>query len=134
VAYSPYPPRYQPPWRPPPQGNGFGVTALVLGLVGLVLFSWFPFLNIFTGGLLGLLAIIFGIVGVGKSGSRGGAGLGTGGTGLVLGIVTILIVISVNVWAFNFLDETADTVYEEQKAACSSDGLYTEQECEDIWG
>lgn len=88
-----YHPYYPPPYPPPRRGNGFGVASLVLGLIGMLVFSWIPLLNVFIGIPLGLLAIIFGIVGIATSGSRGGAGGGTGGTGLILGLITLIIAI-----------------------------------------
>lgn len=60
----PPPPAYPPVYYPPPPGsygppprNGFGVTGLVLGIISLVL----PF---FVGTICGILAIIFGALGV----------------------------------------------------------------------
>jgi uncharacterized membrane protein len=132
VAYpSPYYPYGQPVV---PRGNGFGVTALVLGLVGLLVFSWFPVVNLFTGLPLGLMAIIFGLVGLGKARSRSGAGVGTGGFGLVLGIATILVVVLVNVWLVNFFSDLSQSDFLEEPLieACASDGTYTEQECADM--
>jgi hypothetical protein len=95
-----YYPYYPPPYPPPRRGNGFGVASLVLGLIGMLVFSWIPLLNVFIGIPLGVLAIIFGIVALATSGSRGGDGGGTGGTGLLLGIVTLVIAIGMYAWVF----------------------------------
>jgi hypothetical protein len=68
-----------------PRGNGFGVAALVLGIIGLV-FSWVPVFGL----LLGVLAAIFGAVGYGKA--RGGmaiAGVVLGGITVVIGVVML---------------------------------------------
>ncbi|MEQ2527880.1 DUF4190 domain-containing protein [Bacillaceae bacterium CLA-AA-H227] len=62
------------------QGNGLAVTALVLGIVGLVL-GWVPVLPY----PLGILAIIFGFIGMRKPIKKGLAI-----TGLITGIITIL--------------------------------------------
>ncbi|MEU6861086.1 hypothetical protein AB0B28_19695 [Glycomyces sp. NPDC046736] len=92
-----YPPAPAPAPEPVPakQGNGFGVTALVLGLVGLIVFSWIPGINLVTAIPLGVLAVIFGILALVKSGSRGGKGKGTGLTGLILGVLTIIAAIAI---------------------------------------
>jgi membrane-bound ClpP family serine protease len=103
---SPYPP--QP--GPPPQGpagypaagrrNGMGTTALVLGVVALVLVVLLLFSPL--GAFLGLLAVLFGILGIvranrGEADNRGQAvaGLVTGAIALLLGIV---FTISVGTW------------------------------------
>lgn len=56
---------------------------MVLGLVALPAF--------FLGGLLGLLAIIFGIVALGQIKKRGQRGRGMAITGIVLGSVWVLV-------------------------------------------
>jgi hypothetical protein len=66
-------------WEPArPPRNGMGVAALTLGLVGALLF-W----TVLGGVVLGLLALIFGVVGH-RRGSRGEA---TNGTLAVVGAV-----------------------------------------------
>lgn len=62
-----------------PDGNGFAITSLVLGIIGVV-FNIIPFLPYF----LGILAIIFGILGTQKFVSTGLAK-----AGIVLGGITI---------------------------------------------
>lgn len=73
------PPQYAPP-APVKRTNGFGITALVLGLVGLLLLP--P--------LLGIMAIIFGAVGIGFANKNNGSGKGLAIAGLVMGIVDLL--------------------------------------------
>ncbi|MCD0446777.1 DUF4190 domain-containing protein [Glycomyces sp. A-F 0318] len=92
-----YPPAPAPAPEPMPakQGNAFGVTALVLGLVGLIVFSWIPGINLITGLPLGVLAVIFGIVAMVKAGSRGGKGKGTGLAGIILGVLTLIASIAI---------------------------------------
>lgn len=69
------------PEQPVKTGNGMAVAALVCGLVGLLLF----------GVVLGLLAIIFGAIGLSNANkSPIGAGKGMATAGLILGIVDIL--------------------------------------------
>ena len=72
--------------------NGMGTAALVIGVVALVLAALLLFAPL--GGLLGLLAVLFGIVGIlranrGVADNRGQAvaGLVTGALALLIGIV-----------------------------------------------
>ncbi|SNZ03321.1 hypothetical protein SAMN05421503_0330 [Terribacillus aidingensis] len=67
-----------------PEGNGLAVTALVLGLIALVL-CWVPFMPY----PLAILAIIFGAIGAKKKIKKG-----LGITGVVTGIITILFKIT----------------------------------------
>lgn len=66
--------------------NGMGITGMVLGIVGLTLF-WIPVLNF----ILGILATIFGGVGLSKAKSGTATNGGMAIAGLVLGILTIII-------------------------------------------
>ncbi len=110
---TPYPPQGQPPQGPPPGGyqaggypaatgrrNGMGTTALVLGVVALVLVLLLLFAPL--GAFLGLLAVLFGILGLvrvnrGDADNRGQAvtGLVTGGIALLVGV---FLTISIGTW------------------------------------
>jgi membrane-bound ClpP family serine protease len=77
--------------RVQPRQNGFGTAALVLGVVGLVLVLLILFSPV--GVILGLLAVVFGILGImrvnrGEADNRGQAvtGLVTGAVALVIGL------------------------------------------------
>jgi len=72
------------------RSGGYGIAALVLGIVGVALGWWIiPFL----GFVAGILAVIFGGLGL-RSRSRG-----MSIAGLVLGIVTIVLsIIGVLIW------------------------------------
>ena len=54
-----------PQQAPAAKGSGFAVTALVLGIVGLV-FSFIPLVNV-VGIILGIIGLIFGLIGIFKS-------------------------------------------------------------------
>jgi hypothetical protein len=100
-----YPPQQQttappPPGQPPSHavGNGMGVAALVLGIIG-VLFGFIP-LTFFLAWILGALALIFGIIGrrrakrlsIKKGSSTAGVILGA--IAVILGIIGIVIISS----------------------------------------
>lgn len=71
---------------PPPQGNsnGVGVAALVVGLLALFT-SW-----LLIGGLLGIVAIVLGIVGLGKVKRHEASNKGMAIAGIVLGALSVL--------------------------------------------
>lgn len=96
AAYSP-PPYGQPPYATPGYGlpyqgvpaprNGMGTAALVLGIIGVVL-CWNP-----VGIILGILAVIFGGVGLGRAKRGEATNRGAAMAGLVLGIVAVVLLI-----------------------------------------
>jgi hypothetical protein len=130
VAYPPAPAPMQQP-VPVKQGNGFGVTALVLGIVAIV-GAWIPFVNVVSM-ILGGLALIFGIVALVVAGKRGGKGKGTGGTGLVLGVLAIIGAIVMNVVVFNAVKDEADQIEQDTIQDCIDSGYGTEAECQQLW-
>ena len=98
--------------------NGMGTAALVLGIVGLVL-SFF-----LIGGLLGLVAVILGIVGLRRVRRGEANNRGVAIAGIVTGALAILVAVVVGV----FLAENADEI--EDLGDCLEDAD-TEQERED---
>lgn len=92
-----------------PQRNGFGVTALVLGILSIV-----TSFTIGGGIVLGILGLVFGILGYRRSkrgeASNGGlalAGAITGGIGLLVG-AGVLIFILTNGDTQNYIKCVAD--------------------------
>ena len=81
------------PAEPERRGNGFGVTALVLGIVALVL-GIIPFIG-YGSWFLGLLAAIFGLVGV----LRKNRPKLLAAIGLVIGVVAITVGLAVSISA-----------------------------------
>jgi len=82
---------------PASESNGFAVAALVLGILSLVMFFtiWLPF-------LLGVLAIVFGSLGISRANKIGGkqkglaiAGLVCGAVGMVIAILFIVLIVNV---------------------------------------
>jgi multisubunit Na+/H+ antiporter MnhB subunit len=85
--------------------NGAGVAALVLGLLGLVLALLV--LPAPLGALLGLLAVIFGIVGISRA-SRGEAtNRGQAVTGLITGILALALGVLLTVRIGSYLQDHA---------------------------
>ncbi|MHC8606926.1 hypothetical protein ACW4FP_04635 [Paenarthrobacter ureafaciens] len=85
TASSPVDPNY----NQPAKGNGFGITALVLGIVAVV-FSIIPILG-FIAFVLGPLAVIFGVIGLTRKFTKKGTSI----TGLILGVVSVIVAIIV---------------------------------------
>lgn len=76
---------------PPKPRNGMGTAALVFGVLA-ILTCWFPV----VGFVLGLVALILGIVGRGRVKKMQATNGGAATTGLVLGIVSVVINIIVS--------------------------------------
>jgi hypothetical protein len=70
-------------------GNGIGIAGGVCGIVAVVL-CWIPFVD-YVSIILGALAIIFGALGLRHANTHGGAGKGMAITGIVTGIVALVI-------------------------------------------
>jgi len=70
---------------PASRGNGWGVAALVLGIVAVV-FSFIPVMGV-VAFVLGPLAVLFGIIGATRKFAKKGAAV----AGLVLGILSVVI-------------------------------------------
>jgi hypothetical protein len=82
--------------------NGFAVASLVLGLLAVVLFFtiWIPF-------VLGILAIVFGAIGISRANKMGGRQKGLAIAGIVCGAAGIVIDIAFLALLFSVLDEPA---------------------------
>jgi hypothetical protein len=102
----PQPPYPQPPYQPQPFApgflpprNGMGTAALVCGIIAVVL-SW----TVYGGVILGILAICFGGVGIGRSTRGEATNRSSALAGLILGIVAIallviLIIVGIGLYA-----------------------------------
>lgn len=82
-----------------PASNGMATGALIIGIISLV-FSFIPLLNILCW-ILGILAIVFGIIGMVKAGKMNGLGKSKALTGLILGVVSIVLFYVVNIMFIN---------------------------------
>ena len=98
----------QAPVQPP--RNGLGTTALVLGILG-VIFAIIP-VTFWLGGILGLLALIFGVIGSARAGKGLATNKGSAVTGLVLGVLSIVVAI---VWTIVIATAVKDVADELEK-------------------
>jgi hypothetical protein len=71
-----------------PPRNGIGTAALVCGIIAVVL-SW----TVYVGIILGILAICFGGVGIGRSTRGEATNRSSALAGLILGIVAIALLV-----------------------------------------
>jgi hypothetical protein len=78
-----------PPYTAATSGNGLGIAGGVCGIVAVVL-CWIPFVD-YVSVVLGVLAIIFGALGLRNANAHGGGGRGLAITGIVTGIVAVVI-------------------------------------------
>lgn len=105
-----YPPHHQPTpqpapyYPPPPQAtypvappyaqaptNGLATASLVIGIVGFVVTLIPFFVGLFLGGMLNILAFVFGIIGVVSSSRLRGLGQGSAIAGIVLSCVAFAL-------------------------------------------
>lgn len=73
--------------------NGMGTTALVLGIIGILL-AWIPIIGFF-GFILGALAVVFGIIGVVRSHKGTATNMVISYVGLGLGALAFIVSIAV---------------------------------------
>lgn len=90
------------PGRPQGTSNGFGVASLVLGLLGLFT-SWLVF-----GGLLGIVAIVLGIIALGKVKRGEASSKGMPIAGIILGVISILVAILIAVVGASLFDDVSN--------------------------
>ncbi len=102
MSQPPEPPQQPPPPQPQappppgmaPQTNGLAVAGMVCGILGLVLF-W----TVWGGIILGILGLVFGIIGRGRATALGGSGAGMAMAGIITGAIAIVLSIA---WIFIF--------------------------------
>ncbi|WP_257231242.1 DUF4352 domain-containing protein [Streptomyces sp. UH6] len=100
-----------PPVAPQQPKNGMGTTALVLGIIGLVLTVTILFF--WLGGLLGLLALIFGIIGLGKVKKGEATNKGASLTGVILGAISVVAAAAILVFTVLLVDKAAEDLSKE---------------------
>lgn len=88
--------------------NGFGITALVLGLLALVLF-W----TIVGGIVFGILALIFGLLGRARAKRGQATNGGLAVAGMVLGIIGLLLAIGLVALFASLMNSPAGQSYQQ---------------------
>lgn len=93
------------------KSNGFGIAALVLGILSLI--------GAFFGGVggivLGLLAIVFGVLGLRRVKARRADNKGMAITGLITGVLGLLLGIAILVFAVFLVQTTEECLTELQQ-------------------
>ena len=102
--------------------NGMGTAALVLGIVGFLLAI------LVVGGLLGLLAVIFGFVGLSRVRRGEATNRGSAIAGIVLGAIAVVLAGILVAAGATFIADNADEI--EDLGECLDDAN-TDQERED---
>jgi hypothetical protein len=91
------------PAAPAPRGtNGFGIAALILGILA-ILGAAFPFVNVVSG-ILALAGLILGIIGL----TRKGTGKGTAVAGTIISGVALIITIVASIIFFATINAVVD--------------------------
>ncbi|MGO4617359.1 DUF4190 domain-containing protein [Nocardia sp. 2YAB30] len=130
--YPPPPGQYPPPsqpayWQESPKGRGLAITALVLGILGLLSF-W----TVVGGYLFGIFALIFGVVALVKarSGTAGGTGMAI--AGLVLGVLSLIGAIVITVVGYSFFVDSGGKDFIDCISKAGNDQSKIDQ-CEHEW-
>lgn len=101
--------------------NGFGIAALVLGILGLLT-------SLFFGGIVfGIPAIVFGALGRGRAKRHEATNGGTAVAGLVLGVVSLLITAAIIAFGVSLLNSDSGRNYQDCLRDAGSDGAAIEQ-------
>lgn len=100
--------------------NGLGTTALVLGIVGLII-ALIPII-FGLGGFLGLLAFIFGLVGWSRARKGGATNKGVALAGTILGFIAIVAAVVNFVITIAFVGAVATSVDQAVSATKSTPG------------
>jgi hypothetical protein len=101
--------------QPPTKKTGFATAALVLGIIGLV-FAFIPIFGIFIAIPLGVLAVIFAVIGLVKKNK------GLSIAGLITGALAILLSIVMFVAVYNVASAVSDAVNQASKSLDSTSG------------
>ncbi|MFG2218257.1 MULTISPECIES: DUF4190 domain-containing protein [unclassified Streptomyces] len=118
-GYPAYPGYNQAPWGGPPPSNGMGTAAMVLGILAICLFCVYGIPSL----VLGVLALIFGILGRKRvqrgeatNGGQALAGIITGSIGIFFGVA----IISFFIWLFvSHAEEFEDSGYNDDPYSTS---------------
>jgi len=88
------------------RANGAAITAVITGVVALLL-SWIPGINLIAF-VLGLIAVIAGAIGLRNAGNPGTGGRGQAITGIITGILALVLGVLVYVGIASFIAENPE--------------------------
>lgn len=88
------------------RSNGAAIVAVVTGVLALLL-SWIPLINL-VAVLLGLVAVIAGVIGLRNASSPGVSGRGKAVTGIVTGVLALVLGILVYVGIASFITDNPE--------------------------
>lgn len=125
-TYGAMPPTGQPaqPVRPV-GGGGMATTALVLGILALV-----TSITVFGGVLLGLLAVIFGVIGLRRANRGLALGRGRAIAGIILGVLGILVAAALVAIGVSFLNSEEGKNLQDCLSKAGNDQTQVQQ-CQD---
>lgn len=91
------------PASQPPRSNGPAIAAIITGIIALLL-SWIPAINLLAI-VLGIVALVTGFMGLRNAGTPGVGGKGLAVTGLVTGVLALVISVLVYVGLASFFSD-----------------------------
>jgi hypothetical protein len=97
---------YGAPGAPAPVRNGLGTAALVLGIIGAV--TGFVPLLFWLGGLLGLLALVLGLMGRGRAKRGEATNKGAATAGAILGLIAMIVGVVIGIATVKAVDDAVD--------------------------
>ena len=119
-GYGTPPPPYGTPVAGPPR-NGFGIAAIVLGVLALLT-------SLFFGGLVfGIPAIVFGALGLRRAKRREATNGGVSIAGLVLGVISLLVTGAVIAFGVSLLKSEEGKDYQDCLRDAAGDRAAIEQ-------
>ncbi|MFD8548776.1 DUF4190 domain-containing protein [Streptomyces sp. NPDC059649] len=106
-------------YQPAPQGhaapqqarNGLGIAALILGIIGAL--SGIPMILFWLAGPLGILALIFGLVGMSRAKKGQATNKGVAITGTILGALSIILAVVGVIVTLMAVNKAVDEVHKE---------------------
>ncbi|MCQ6555618.1 DUF4352 domain-containing protein [Streptomyces sp. C10-9-1] len=117
---------YNPGPAPAQARNGLGTTALVLGIIGLLI-AFVPLL-FWLGGILGLLALIFGLVGLGRAKRGEATNKGVAVAGTVLAALTLVASVFMGIVTVMAVDEAVDEINKAVEASAPKEATDAAEE------
>jgi hypothetical protein len=126
-VYAPAPGSGYPGYAPPPK-NGLGTAALVLGIVGLVLF-W----TVVLGFVLGVLALVFGIIGRKRANRREATNGGMALAGAILGGLAVAGTVAIIAAGAAFFEHNKTAFQKYRDCVNSAQTQQQRQDCADTF-